>query len=216
MTQALEKVGPAASLPRLESHPQSRPTPAVEARPRLATAPSDEFLMSAYVAGDEASFRQLFDRYAPVLLRTARRRVASDEEASDIVQQAFLNLHRYRDDFREGAKLRPWLMTITMNLVREHHRKLKRRKEYGAEPFEGAVQPVEPRTPVEDFIGAAHVREAMGQLLDNQRQVIELRWFEDKSYDEISKIVGASVAAVRVRAHRGYQRLRGALLAEAC
>jgi len=208
-TQALENVGIAASptqpRPHLD-HPQAPPKPVCDR--------TDEALMSDYVAGDEAAFRELFDRYAPVLLRSARRRVASGEEASDVVQQAFLNLHRYRADFRQGAKLRPWLMTITMNLVREHHRKLKRKREWGSEPIEGAVQMADPRTPVEDFIDASHVREAMGELLDNQRQVIELRWFQDKSYDEISEIVGASVAAVRVRAHRGYERLRAALVPE--
>ena len=40
------------------------------------------------------------------------------------------------------------------------------------------------------------------------REVIELHWFENSPYDEIAMIVGASVAAVRVRAHRGYERLR--------
>jgi RNA polymerase sigma-70 factor (ECF subfamily) len=45
-------------------------------------------------------------------------------------------------------------------------------------------------------------------LPDQQREIIELHWFEDIPYDEIARIVGASVAAVRVRAHRGYERLR--------
>jgi DNA-directed RNA polymerase specialized sigma24 family protein len=38
--------------------------------------------------------------------------------------------------------------------------------------------------------------------------VIELHWFEESPYEEIARVVGASVAAVRVRAHRGYERLR--------
>ncbi|MDD9943132.1 MAG: sigma-70 family RNA polymerase sigma factor [Myxococcales bacterium] len=171
--------------------------------------------MAAYVAGDEAAYRILFDRYAPLLFRIVRRRVASEDEAHDVVQQAFLNMHRFRADFRTDARLRPWLTTIAMNLVREHHRRLGRRKERSLEATEGRVQAIDPATPVEDYQQADSVRKAMRSLLDNQREVIELRWFEEKSYDEISEIVGASVAAVRVRAHRGYERLRGAL-AEAC
>lgn len=192
-----------AALPN-QPHPQ---TPSLR--------DSDEALMAAYVAGDEAAYRILFDRYAPLLFRIVRRRVASEDEAHDVVQQAFLNMHRFRADFRTDARLRPWLTTIAMNLVREHHRRLGRRKERSLEATEGRVQAIDPATPVEDYQQADTVRKAMRSLLDNQREVIELRWFEEKSYDEISEIVGASVAAVRVRAHRGYERLRGAL-AEAC
>lgn len=177
---------------------------------------SDEALMAAYVEGDQSAYRLLFDRYSPLLFRIVRRRVASDDEAHDVVQQALLNMHRFRRDFRQGAKLRPWLTTIAMNLVREHHRRLGRRRERSLDADESRVQPVDPTDPVGDMHRADHLRRTMDAvLLDNQRQVIELRWFEDKSYDEISEIVGASVAAVRVRAHRGYERLRGALLPEA-
>lgn len=214
----------------LQSSPHSPGTTPIRQRPSLSSATlpnspltetpsqgdSDETLMAAYVAGDEAAYRILFDRYAPLLYRIVRRRVASDDEAHDVVQQAFLNMHRFREDFRTDARLRPWLTTIAMNLVREHHRRLGRRRERSLDATEGRVQPVDPKTPVEDLQHVDSVRKAMRSLLDNQREVIELRWFEDKSYDEISEIVGASVAAVRVRAHRGYERLRGALLAEAC
>lgn len=174
--------------------------------------------MDAYVAGDQAAYRLLFKRYSPLLFRIVRRRVASDDEAHDVVQQTLLNMHRFRHDFRQGARLRPWLTTIAMNLVREHHRRLGRRRERFLDSDDNRLQPADPADPVGDMQRADHLRKAMEDvLLDNQREVIELRWFQDKSYDEISKIVGASVAAVRVRAHRGYERLRGVLVvAEAC
>ena len=60
----------------------------------------------------------------------------------------------------------------------------------------------------------ARVRAALANLPDAQREVIELHWFEDSPYDEIALIVGASVEAVRVRAHRGYARLRALLPGE--
>ena len=90
--------------------------------------PSDEELMDAYVDGDEAAFRALFERYAPILLRLTRRHLRNEELAEEIVQQTFFRLHGARNDFRRGSKLRPWVMTIAMNLVREHWRRTKRRK----------------------------------------------------------------------------------------
>ena len=167
--------------------------------------------MAAYVAGDEVAFRQLFDRHSPALFRTVRKRLSTDDEAFDVVQQVFLNVHRAREAFRADAKLKPWLFTIALNLVREHYRKQKRRSELSFDASSDRAPAVDPRTPIEDFQQADHMRIALRRLKPAQREVIELRWFQDRSYDEISEIVGASVAAVRVRAHRGYQHLRGEL-----
>jgi RNA polymerase sigma-70 factor (ECF subfamily) len=55
---------------------------------------------------------------------------------------------------------------------------------------------------------AATVRAALATLPDSQREVIELHWFQEQPFDEIAEIVGASVSAVKVRAHRGYKVLK--------
>jgi len=170
---------------------------------------SDEELMDAYVGGDVAAFRVLFDRHAAVLYRLARRRLSSDDDARDVVQQTLLQVHRARNDFRRGAKLRPWLFTIAMNLVREHYRKHQRRREQPLEFAAAAAEPAEePEESDRARERAARVRAALASLPESQREVIELHWFDNSPYDEIALIVGASVAAVRVRAHRGYERLR--------
>ena len=173
---------------------------------------SDEELMAAYVAGDRAAFKLLFDRYAGLLFAMAKRRLGSDDDARDVVQQTLLQLHRARNDFRPGARLRPWLFTIAMNLVREQYRKRKRRREQSLEtssaPLPEAVVSSDAERDDEHKARAARIRAALQSLPPPQREVIELHWFEESPYEEIARIVGASVAAVRVRAHRGYERLR--------
>lgn len=177
---------------------------------------SDEELMRRYVAGDEHAFRELFGRYAPALFRLVRRRMRNEEEARDIVQQTMLHVHRARNDFRQDSRLRPWLFTIALNLVREHYRRLGRRREVALDPAI-PVEDLDTRRadePLEQAQSAARVREALATLPASQREVIELHWFGESPYDEIAVIVGASVGAVRVRAHRGYERLRKILLPE--
>src|SRR5512142_912477 len=90
---------------------------------------SDEELMAAYVDGDQAAFRELFARHAPLLTRVVRAQLKSDEETRDLVQQVFLQLHRARRDYRKGDPLRPWLFTIAYNLCRDRWRAMGHRHE---------------------------------------------------------------------------------------
>lgn len=182
---------------------------------------TDEALMSAYVAGDKRAFAELFQRYGPMLHGMARRQLRSDELARDIVQQTFLQVHRARRDFREGARLKPWLFTIATNLVREHFRRKGRRPETSYEAAREASPSVEPTVDPVDLaeiqatqLDVGHLREALGRLPESQRLVIELHWIQGYPFPEVAKMVGASVSAVKVRAHRGYQKLR-AMVAEA-
>lgn len=162
--------------------------------------------MAAYVAGDQAAFEELFQRYAPVLLRVMRQQLRSQEEANDLVQQTFLQLHRARHDFRMDAKLRPWIFTIALNLKREHLRRVKRRPE--AELLlDGKGDPhVTPEAG--RFEAARTLRFALERLQPTYREVIELHWLGQLSFPEISELLGASLSAVKVRAHRGYCALR--------
>ena len=166
--------------------------------------------MAAYVGGEPGAFDELFQRLSPVLLRLMRRQLLRQEEANDLVQQTFLQLHRARFDFQQGAKLRPWLFTIAMNLKREHLRRVKRRPEAPLE-LDGRNDPSEGARGVEQADASRMLRAALGQIPEDQREVIVLHWLEGMSFPEVAEVVGASLSAVKVRAHRGYGALRGVL-----
>jgi RNA polymerase sigma-70 factor, ECF subfamily len=173
---------------------------------------SDEELMRRYAGGDDRAFRELFARYAPLLVRLLRRQVGRDADAQDLAQQTFLQLHRARRDFRDGLRLRPWVITIALNLARDHLRRLGRRPETALDA-DGVPEPVAPATPdTGEATRTAHrVRRALCTLPPEQREVIELHWFEQLPFSEIAAIVGSTSGAVRVRAHRGYVSLRKSL-----
>ncbi len=164
--------------------------------------------MAAYVGGERSAFAELFGRYAPRLQRLMQRDLGGAEEAHDLVQQTFLQLHRARNDFRPGAKLRPWLFTIALNLKRQHFRRLGRRPVTSLSTDEGVAEPVAPRGNPEARVGDVQLRAALLRLPEAQREVIVLHWFEGLSFREIAEAVGASQPAVKVRAHRGYNKLR--------
>jgi RNA polymerase sigma factor (sigma-70 family) len=167
---------------------------------------SDEELMTAYVGGDGAAFDELFRRYAPMLMRIMHRQMRVEDDRRELVQQTFLQLHRARNDFQQGRKLRPWLMTIAYNLKREYFRRRMRKPETPLE-FEPA-DTREHRDPLERKAAVLRLRAALAQLPEGQRDVIAMHWFEELSFPEVAKIIGLSVSAVKVRAHRGYKQLR--------
>jgi RNA polymerase sigma factor (sigma-70 family) len=174
-------------------------------------APSDEELFRAHVAGDAEAFRELFARYAPLVRRIMARDVRRAAEVDELVQDTFLHLHRSAADFRQGAPLKPWLVTIALNLKREHFRRKARRPEAPLE-LDGRRDPaVDPPRVLEERDARRHVDEALAALAENQREVIVLHWFGGLSFPEVAQVVGASVSAVKVRAHRGYERMRALL-----
>ena len=172
--------------------------------------PSDEELMAAYIAGDKAAFRELFRRYTPLLQRAMARDLRSLEEANDLVQQTFLHLHRSRLDFEPGRKLKPWIFTIALNLKREYFRRNKRRRETSLED-DGVAEPFEGPRGQERSDASRETARALRLLPAEHREVIELHWFGGLSFPEVAEAVGSTVAAVKVRAHRGYVALRAQL-----
>jgi RNA polymerase sigma-70 factor (ECF subfamily) len=165
--------------------------------------------MAAYCGGERAAFDTLFARYAPKLRQMLARRISRADDVADLVQQTFLQLHRARHDFRQDAKLRPWLYTIALNLARQYFRRRGRRPESGLGERE-LEAPVGEGNP-ERRTQARELREALAELPPAQREVIELHWFEGLPFKEVAAVMGASESAVKVRAHRGYEKLRGRL-----
>ena len=165
--------------------------------------------MERYVrAGDRRAFEELYRRYSGRLYGLFLRAVHDEAAARDLVQKTFLHFHRARRDYTQGRPLRPWIYTIALNLRREHFRRRARKPETSYDPATHGELTTQPAaTTATDRL----VRRALAALPDNQREVILLHWYEDMPFAEIAQVVGASVSAVKVRAHRGYERLRVAL-----
>ena len=168
---------------------------------------SDEDLMEGYKAGDRAAFAEIFRRYAPLLLRVMQQQLGRREDANDLVQQTFLQLHRSKQDFRRGSLLRPWLLTIAMNLRHRHFRRLGRHPEM---PLElDLLEELHTGSRVPDAADAGcDVKALLAGLPAEQREVIILHWIEGLPFNEVALQVGVSLSAVKVRAHRGYVAIR--------
>lgn len=166
--------------------------------------------MAAYAAGDAAAFRPLFERFGPILLRMMRHRVGDPETAADLVQQTFVQVHRARLDYDRARPVRPWILAIGRNVLRDWLRRRHRRPEGHLADLEREVAVAAPGQ--EEALERQRVRHAVAALPDPWREVLELHWFEGLPFPEVARIVGASHSAVKVRAHRAYKALRALLV----
>ncbi|HEX7671606.1 MAG TPA: RNA polymerase sigma factor, partial [Polyangiaceae bacterium] len=98
-----------------------------------------------------------------------RHQLRKPEDARDLVQQTFLQLHRSRLDFRQGAALKPWLFTIAMNLKREYFRRAGRKPETPLSP-DGPEPAIAPRGQ-ERVDAQEELAFALEKLPEDQREV---------------------------------------------
>jgi RNA polymerase sigma-70 factor (ECF subfamily) len=174
---------------------------------------SDEALMDAYVAGDRAAFDALFRRYATRLGEFLARGLRRREDARDLLQQVFLQVHRHRNDYEQGRPFRPWLYTIALNLKRQHLRTLRRKPE--SELDEASLKRLrDDSIDQKRYEMRQQLDHALGQLSAEARDVVLLHWFGGLPLAEVAAVVGASESAVKVRAHRAYQAMRRVFGAE--
>ncbi len=178
------------------------------AAPNPSLDPTDEVLMDRYCAGDLVAFDTLFRRYVRRLVRFVTPYVGSGH-AEDCAQQVFLKVHQARATFRAGARVAPWLFTIARHQALDHVRSAPRRREHADGDVHASAVPVAPHL-IDPSLDAA-VRAALSSLPADQRDVVTLHWLGGLTFPEVGVVVGASHEAVRARATRAYEGLRGQL-----
>jgi RNA polymerase sigma-70 factor (ECF subfamily) len=166
---------------------------------------SDEGLMERFSRGDSAALDALFRRHAGAVHGYLRRLTGNAQLSEDLVQQTFVSLVRGRGRYQRGSKFKPWLYAIATNAARDAHRrgKFERVSDDGTVGAQETVDPIERDEGLE-----RQVRAALAQLPGAQREAIVLHRFEGLSFGEIAQATGLSESAVKVRAHRGYEKLR--------
>ena len=169
-------------------------------------APSDEALMNRYCDGDNQALEVLFERHAGGVHGFLARMVRDGALADDLLQTTFLSVVRSADRYQRGAKVLPWLLTIAANAARD----TLRRKKQGIETLAGTDAPPEPSFTPEMSDPAARklIEEAFAALPEQQREAVVLHKLNGLSFEEIAQTLNITPTAARIRAHRGYEKLR--------
>jgi RNA polymerase sigma-70 factor (ECF subfamily) len=176
---------------------------------------SDEALIELVSRGEADALSVLYDRYSPLAFALARRMLGDGEAASEVIQDAFLNVWRGAAIFQpERGRFSSWLMTMVRHLAIDELRRRRSRMGGGvprafAISFMGNDQPSDEG---EDGVWARlhnhEIRKALSQLPKPQREAIELAYFHGLTQREIADHLGDSLGTVKTRVRLGLQKLR--------
>jgi RNA polymerase sigma-70 factor (ECF subfamily) len=190
---------------------------------KTQTEGDEAALIRAAQGGDQFAFEQLVQAYDQSVLRLALNLLRSQEDASDIYQEAFLRVYRNLQSFRFDCSFHTWLYRIVTNLCLDHLRKRKVRKE---EPtlFETVEGPVDRMEIVQDQRAegdpqrrllsrqlSARIGQALTCLTPRERMVFEMRHYQGMRLRAIGEVLGTTEEAAKNCLFRATQKMRAAL-----
>lgn len=186
-----------------------------EAEANVYARDEDVRLMLAFRAGDTAAFDELFRRWSGPLLRYLERMVRDLATAEELVQEAFLRVHRARDRYSPDARFSTWLYRIATNLALNELRRPRRRDPHDSVDAEGAPALVSATPPSDEVADARRrgdaVARALEALPERQRAALLQSAVEGRSYAEIAEALDVTEKAVKALVHRARSNLAAAL-----
>ncbi|WP_231511476.1 sigma-70 family RNA polymerase sigma factor [Chondromyces apiculatus] len=188
---------------------------------RRREAEEDRELISRAQAGDQAAFRMLVERHQRNAFSIALGLVRDENDARELVQEAFLRVYRGLATFQGGSSFFTWLYRIVMNLSIDLLRKPGRRDqelqddkaidEDAVLPFVSKIDGSDPMDVLRRYEIAARIQAALDTLPDYHRGVILMREVEGMSYEEIAQAMGVSKGTIMSRLFHARQKLQRAL-----
>lgn len=169
---------------------------------------SDEELMKAYAEGDLAAFEELYKRHKGRVYSFLLKRCSSKQMADEVFQNTFLKLHELKSKYSYNEKFLPWLFIIARSVWIDRLRKEKSEQRkveaYSREDFSANVAE---ELESQEF----NVNAAILKLPAKQRELLNLRYSEGRSFEEIAQKEKMQESAVRQAISRAVRKLKDTL-----
>jgi len=177
---------------------------------------NDKEIIDEYkLSGSSVAANAFVRRYQKFVYSTALRYLGNSSDAEDIAQDVFVKALSSLGDFRAEADVKTWLYTITANFSKSALRKRKFRSMFmlwgEEENFEQAPSSINIEKNVAGNIFREKFEKALFELPEKQRETFALRFYEELSYEEISKLLGTSVGGLKANYFQAVKKLANLL-----
>jgi len=165
---------------------------------------SDEQLIK-HILKDSEIFGVIVDRYTDKLMRFIRRiSGVSTEQAEDLLQDIFLKMYQNLNSFDTELKFSSWAYRIARNHTISYHRKKSRQPEYELKDETAAklASDLKIEHEVDKKIEAERINQVLSDMKPKYRDIIILKFLEEKDYNEISDILKIPLGTIATRIHR--------------
>jgi RNA polymerase sigma-70 factor, ECF subfamily len=176
----------------------------LEAHPPAFPNTEFEQLMARYQQADPAAVAVLVERLSPQLYRFFASRLGNRADAEDMLQDAWLRIHRVRHTYRAGDPVLPWVYTIARRVRVDNYRK---RVRISSRETSADVLPEFPARN-DETSSLPSFEELVAVLPESQREVVTMLKVDGLSLEEIARVTSSTTGAVKQKAHRAYERLR--------
>jgi RNA polymerase sigma-70 factor (ECF subfamily) len=160
----------------------------------------DALLVRRYIDGDETALSTLVKRHESKIFGFIYSKVLDRDISDDIFQDTFIKVIKTlkSNSYNEEGKFLPWVMRIAHNLIIDHFRKTKKMPMYRETEEFSIFSIMSDKSPnIENRIITDQVEKDLIKLLkelpDDQREVVEMRIYQDLSFKEISESTGVSI-----------------------
>lgn len=185
--------------------------------PQKMIESEEQLLLDRIRKGDDFAFELLVKEHTGKIIGLAWRMVGNREEAEDIVQEAFLRLHRSLADFRGESRVSTWLYRTTTRLAIDHLRRERiKRKLFFFRQSNESPDPVDlacdarpdPDREFQSQETMQLLRKSLQKLSSRQQAIFTLRHYEGLSMKEIAEHLDIETGTVKAHLHRAVTQLR--------
>lgn len=174
---------------------------------------SPTVLMKRVAKGDEQAFAALYTALETRVYRFILTKLNDPFEASDILNETFLEVWKSAEKFEERSKPSTWIFGIAYHKVMDHHR--KKRPTQLLDHHDPADESADQTAAMISLQESAHLHHCLGKLKPAFRAVLELSFFEDLPYREIAEIIACPEGTVKTRVYHAKEALRRCLAQQA-
>ncbi|HEX5105865.1 MAG TPA: sigma-70 family RNA polymerase sigma factor [Pirellulaceae bacterium] len=202
------------SLPRTFAAHQAGALPLAAGEVRPAVAVEHEGhrgLVAAVQRGDHRAFTALIELYQNTVYGFLRARLIEPADAEDLCQEVFLRCYLGREKLSRAAAVGPWLIGIARNLLREHVRRVQRRKEVAWTELCLELDALASEHDERPDDALAHLPGCLDSLGQSAREAIDLRYRHQLRMVQIGERLRRSEGAVKLLVHRARAALRHCL-----